>query len=292
MSDDYENFLSFFKAGKMLKEQEAIKNINFNPSGEFLSYSCGSMLKIYDTQELVLKNAITLSADKISYLHKNTVLYTKDTSVMYLSLYDNRQLRQYDNIGESPLSISVDSHNDKFLTVSSKSINYWDLDYKNPIFTLKAFNKIACIGNDDNMVVADYNFVYFYDLRNFSKPVTVKQIKSGFYKNVTFSQDNNSVILSSSNNHLFVDTHGEYISDVAYEKDCEGSNMNESNTFLCGSAKNLYSYKFLDKRRTGHLYNDSFPIFTVRSNPAFPQFLVASDKQIKLYSWQSEDFRY
>ena len=258
--------------------------IDYSPTGEYFSNVVNDSLKIYTARTGILKNIITAQIDTMAYFQNNTLLYSKDNSISYLSIYDNKLLRSFESHTETIKSISVNNISDTFMSVGKESVKLWDVRYKNPIVSFGAHNFIGAMDRDDNFAIANNNFVYLYDIRNFTTSKAVKPIKSNFFKKMWYTPDSGFICLSSLRNHLFIDKNGDFVSNLTLENESDGCCIFDSNIFLGGSSKNLLALKIQDDKRIGRLSLDGFDINLVRAYPYLSQFIVGSDNSLNVFN--------
>lgn len=284
MNETDENFLVHFSDSKTIQEQYPTRLIDFSPNGEHFSYAVNDSLKIYIARTGTLKNIITIPIDTMSYFQNNTILFSRDNNLSYLSIHDNKILRTFESHTDRIKSISVNNTSDTFMSVGKESIKLWDIRYKDPFVSFEAPNCLGSMNRENSFTLANNNFIYIYDIRNFSNPKIVKAIKPNFYKKMWYTPDSEFICLSSFRNHLFLDKNGECISQLNLENDSDGCCIHDSNIFLGGSSKNLLAFKVQDDKRIGRLSLDNFDVNMVRSNPYLSQFIVGSDNSLKIFN--------
>lgn len=290
MNEAEENFLNSFADSKTIQELSPTKLLEFSPTGEYFSYVVNDSLKIYTARTGVLKNIITVSMDTMCYFQNNTLLHTKDNNILYLSIYDNKYLRTFDAHKDTIKSISVNNCSDTFISVGKETVKLWDIRYKDPIISLETQNMIGAISRENDFVLANNNFVYIFDMRNFLHPKYTKPIKPNFYKKMWYTADSNCICLTTFKNHLFLQANGDYMSHLNLENESDGCSINDSNIFLGGSSKNLLAFKIQDNKRIGRLNIDNFDISVARSNPYLSQFIVGSESSFKVFNRILEDY--
>lgn len=287
METPNENYLAHYNMScERISEQCKIENLEYSTCGKFFSYTADSSLKIHSTSiPAVLKNIITVKIDTMKYFQKNTLIYSKDNSIFYLSVYDNKYLRSFEGHNDSISSLSVDQHNDRFMSVGTDTIKIWDIRHKDPVYTLDSKGKLGALSKDHEYALADNNFVYLFDLRNSRGYVEIKSIKPGFTKKLWYTPDQMYLGVSSLKCHQFISSK-EATSNVAYslENPCDGDIFRDSNIFVTGSSKMLFAYKIADKKTIGRMGIPDFECSTIRANPNYPQFVCSSGHSIRIWS--------
>ena len=278
-----ENFLDQFQSCQKTQENSKIGLLEFSPTGEFFSYTVDDSLKIFSSLDFHLKNIITARMDTMCYFQNNTLIHSRDSTLYYLSVYDNKYLGTFRGHSGKVKSISVDSTNDRFMSVGSENINIWDIRCQNPTFSFRNNGNIGAISHDNTFALCSTNFVYLYDIRKSSSPKEVQTIKPGFYKKIWYTADSSCLCLSDFQNHLFLDKNGDYLTSLDLENDSDGCTIDDSNIFISGSARNVLVYKIQDKKRIGRLFLEDFEVSTARSDHKGSRIILASDHSAKLF---------
>lgn len=264
---------------------EHIDNLQYSPTGETFSFTTDSSLKIYSSSDMGLRNVISTSIDHMKYFQNNTLLYSKSSTLFYLSVYDNKLLRKFDGHSDEIKEISVNPNNDTFMSIGSETVKIWDFRYQNPIFSIDFTGNLGSINRDSDYVLSDGNFIYLFDRRNQKAPLYIKSIRPNFYRRMWYTADSTCICISSLKTHMCLDSEGEFLTSVSFENTCDPDIMNESNILLFSSSTHLFSYKIADKKTVGRLGIPGFQCATVRANPVTPQFICASDALIKAWSF-------
>lgn len=284
MDLDEENYLQLYSEIPVdIQEPEGISNLEYSPTGELFSYTTDSSLKIHSCSSLNLRNIISVKIGTMKYFQNNTLLHTKDNTILYLSIYDNRHMRKFENHTDNIKSFSVSPANDTFMSVGTEKVNMWDIRYKNPIFSIDSNGKLGATNGDHEYALADNNFIYLFDWRNDKGPLAIKSIKPGFYQKMWYTGYSSTICLSNFKDHVFLDTEGNYISTFSLENSCDPDVINESNMLICASSSYIFSYKILDKKIIGRSSIPNYQCNTVRVNPMHHQFIFASETQLKFW---------
>lgn len=284
--ENTENYLQQFSPSEeTIKEINEISNLEYNNSGELLSYTTNTSLKIYSTHLVPkVRNIITTTIDTMKYFQNNTILHSKGNRIMYLSVYDNKYLRKFEGHTDKINMISVNPNHDTFMSNGTDSTKLWDIRYKDPIMTLDSNGKIGAMNTDHSYALADSNFIYIFDWRNDKGPISIKSIKPGFYSKIQYTEDGSSIALSNLKTNLFLDSQGEFSSSFFTENECAGDILNESNIFICSSSRLLFAYKIADKKVIGKEHNNGIDCNLIRANPRKAQFACASQTGIQTWS--------
>lgn len=280
-----ENYLHLYnESPASIQELDGISNVEYSISGEIFSFKTDASLKIYSATTGCLRNIITVKIDTMKYFQNNTVLHSKDNTILYLSIHDNKHMRKFEAHKDNIFSISVNSNNDTFMSVGRETINLWDIRYQNPVFSLDSSGKLGALSKDYGYALADSNFIYIFDWRNDKGPLTVKNIKPNFYQKMWYTGDGTCICLSTYKNHVFLDAEGNFASSFPLENSCDPDVFNESNILICGSSNHIYSYKIPDKKIIGRIGVQKLECSTVRTNPVHPQFICAAETELKVWN--------
>ncbi|ELA41900.1 uncharacterized protein VICG_01084 [Vittaforma corneae ATCC 50505] len=280
-----ENFLQLYsESPASIQELDKISNLEYSTSGEIFSYTTDSSLKIYSATTNSLRNIISVKIDTMKYFQNNTVLHSKDNLILYLSIYDNRYMRKFEAHCDDICSISVNSNSDTFMSVGKERINLWDIRYQSPVFSLDSNGKLGALSKEYDYALSDSNFIYIFDWRNDKGPLAVKNIKPNFYQKLWYTGDGACICLSTYKNHTFLDSQGNFMSNFLLENSCDPDIINESNILISGSSNYIFSYKIPDKKVIGRASLQNFECSTVRTNPVHPQFICATEHQLKIWN--------
>lgn len=280
--DDYLH--AYIESQNQIQELDGIQNLEYSPNGEIFSYCTESSLKIYSATSNMLRNIINVKIDAMKYFQNNTLLHSRENSLLYLSVYDNRHMRKFDGHSDRICEISVNTSHDTFMSIGTSKINIWDIRYQNPIFSIQGNGKLGALSEDHEFALTDNNFIYLFDDRNPKGPVLIKTVKPNFYKKIQYTGDGTCVWLSSYKTHVFLNTKGEHISTFSLENSCDPDVFSESNIFIGGSSQMIFAYKIPDKKIIGRTSVPNFELATVRTNPLHPQFVCATADRIKVLS--------
>lgn len=285
MENEEDYFTQYGSILPTVNDIEYMNNLEYNPNGELFSYSTDSSLKIYSSANGNIRNIITADIGTMKYFQNNTILHSKDNSIFYLSIFDNKYLRKFDKHTDEIQSISVNPIHDTFMSVGSDNINLWDIRYQPPVYSIKSTGKIGAISRGYQYALADSNFLHIFDWRNTKGPLIVKNIKPNYYEKIFYTADESHICLTTMNNHVFLNSMGEMVSSLSFENPCDGDVSPESNIFICGSSSLLLSYKISDKKMVGRTNMSNFECKTVRCNPVNPQFICSSGSSLRIYDW-------
>lgn len=286
MENEEDYFAQYGSNLPTINDIEYMNNLEYNPNGELFSYTTDSSLRIHSSANGNIKNIITANIDTMKYFQDNTILHSKDKTIFYLSVFDNKYLRKFDGHTGEIQSISANPVNDTFMSVGDDCINLWDIRYQPPVYSIKTSGKIGCMSRGYQYALADSNFVYIYDWRNTKGPLIVKNIRPNFYEKIHYTTDEAYLCLSTMNNHVFLNPDGNLITSLSFENPCDGDVAPESNIFICGSSNLLLSYKISDKKMIGRSNISDFECKIVRCNPMGTQFLCSSGNSVRIYNWQ------
>lgn len=280
-----DNYLQqYVESPVSIHELDPMENLEYAPNGESFAYTTDSSLKIFSASKLSLKNIITAKIDQMKFFQNNTILFSRGGTIFHLSVHDNKLFRRFEAEGDSVCSISVNSGKDTFMTVGKESVELWDYRYQDPAYSVKFSGRLGAIGGNNEYVLSDGNFVYLFDWRNSKGPLSVKSIKPNFYKQIWYTGDCSYITLSTFKSHLLLDAKGDQLSAFSLDNVCAPDVVNESNILLCGSGNRIFSYRISEKESIGRISVPNFECAVIRANPAIPQFICASETQIKMWS--------
>lgn len=279
-----ENYFSMHQEIASTIEPMPISNIEFTINGENLAYTTNEMLKIYSTSTGTLRNVISASIDTMKFFQNNTLLHSKDKSIFYLSIYDNKYLRKFEGHTLPIKNISVDSTKDMFMSIGDDCVNLWDFKMKNPIKRLNTSRHIGCIGSENRYFLCDNNYIKIFDLRSDNGPLITKQIEPSFYKKAWYTNDCNFIVISSLRSYSFLNDEGDFLSYISLENESDGCTTMQSDNLLCGSKRMVFAYRISDRTRIGTLETQNGDNLVIRSNPCSEQFVAASENVIRFYS--------
>lgn len=282
-----ENFLDQFEVAKQINEPMEIKNLEYSVGGDMLSYTTGECLKVLSSATGSLKNVISVKIDTMKYFQSNTILHSKDDTIYYLSVYDNKYLRKFEAHSDRILSMSVNPFDDLFMSVGDKAVELWDIRYRNPISVVESRDKLGAIGTGYEYALADNNFIYIFDRRNDMYPCKVKNIKPKFYTSMWYTGDDSCIALSSKWGYTFLDNDGDLVASCVPEKSSVGDTINESNVLVYSSSRFIFAYKILDKRRVGRTEVNK-ECNCIRTNPTRPQFVSSDDDGLRIWTITTE----
>ncbi|KAL6121559.1 hypothetical protein NUSPORA_01504 [Nucleospora cyclopteri] len=265
-------------------EPAKIKEVEYNTEGSILSYTTGESLKLFSANNLSVRNIITANIDKYKFLQEHTLIHSTGTDMFYLSVYDNKYLREFKS-HEAPInSISVNSDADTIMSVTNKEILMWDIRKESPIKKLNAFHSLAALSNHCNYAVASNSFIRIYDIRNDSQPLVYKAIPSNFYKKISYSPDGSFIILKTESSYTFLDSYGETSNFITLESPNDGDITPDSQFLLCPSKFYIFAYRISDRKKVDSINTKNDCNRIVRVNPYGNQFVVTAEKTIQLFN--------
>lgn len=264
----------------LAKESNRIRNLEYSITGEFWSYTMDGVLKMYATKNNALRNTISMEIDRMTYFQDNTLLHTHNSSLLYMSFYDNRYMAKFD--GCEPIkNLSVNSSTDAIMTVGTTNANLWDVRYQNPTNTIYSGGRLGSMGHDEYCLV-DNNLIYLFDVRNDKGPINIKKIPSNFYKGVKYSIDGQTIVLQASREMVFLNSTGEFMSRVSTESNWTGDFDNDSSQYIYVTSSNLVGYHIQNKSRAFSSTLSGTEKFTsLRMNPVDRSCILStSDNQV------------
>ncbi|ORD93807.1 WDR82 [Enterospora canceri] len=269
-------------------EAAKIKQIEYNYDGNLLTYSTRDTLKIFPAltsgEIFRPKNIISINMDQYAFVQSHTLVHTAKEKMFYLSIHDNKYLRDF--VGnDSPIQdISIDSINDTIMSVTRESIDLWDIRMANP--TKKILNPmpLGALSNGHFYCMADNNFIAIFDKRNDQKYLTKKAIQSNFYKKVAYVPDGTKILLKTATSYYFYSNMGELNTYITLENPNDGAVTPDSANLLCPSRNYVFSYKIEDRKKLDSL-DTGTENNRIRVSPAGNQFVVGNENRIQVYNF-------
>ncbi|OQS53772.1 hypothetical protein EHP00_1245 [Ecytonucleospora hepatopenaei] len=261
-----------------------IKNISYNPTGEFLSFYTEGKLNHYRIKDKKVVYS-SLQLDKYKWFQRHTLIYTKNNTMKYYSLYDNSILRDFE-IKESVMNLEVDSVNDLVLASTASKTAIWDIRCKNPVVEINSCSTHLSTINDNKCMLASNDKIYAFDLRNYKKSSDFF-IQPNFYNSISLL-DNGDIMMKTESSYYFLNSEGELKTFITLENSNSGAITPDSKNLLCCSKNYVFSYAIDTRKKLDSLElskKDHNAYHTVRVNPQGNQFVVASDKSMMLINW-------
>lgn len=303
-----------------INESSPINHIEYNSDGEIFCYTTSGTMKIFkspcnestlvqpaksvngklssrtiyssmshpDLFKPINTNNITISVDHMKFLQKNTLVYSTESEMYYLSIHDNKHLRDFKNsedlISQSPIkSISVDSANDLVMSLTSDTLNLWDIRMVNPIKRVNHPLNMATLSTGNQYAMADNCRISIFDKRNDSRALITTDLQSNFYKSMEYTPDNEKILLRTDRSYYFYSTSGLLSTFITMENPNEGVVTADSEHLLCPSKNYVFCYKIEDRKKL-----DSIDVkqthSRMRMSPVGNQFILGSETGIAVYN--------
>lgn len=283
MENTEDAYFENHKEIQTIKESGLMKNLEYSIDGELLAYTIGDALKLYVSSTGALRNIITADIHKMKFFQRHTLLHTRDSTIYYLSVYDNKYMRQFSGHSGAIDSLSVDSSADTFMSTGPAEACLWDIRMEDPVKRIAAMCHIGALGPDNQYALCNNDFIKIFDAREDNGPVAVRATQPGFYRRMWYTADGEHIALAGSSNYTFMSRGGELQCFIIQENENDGDTAPDSDTLLCSSNNYVFAYRINDRKRVGTLETPTSPNNVVRANPSFPQFACATPDTLKIF---------